>query len=114
MGVSKKCSSQRGGSGEFEHGLSPFAPTSLLPSPLPEMMTSHQYQMALLTITNSAFDLYLPAIVSGLNSSFNKDKDILVLPLDLLKFDTHQKMAQDVLKHFGKVLVMMMMMMMIL
>ena len=25
-GVSKKCASKRGGSGEFEHGFSPFAP----------------------------------------------------------------------------------------
>ena len=37
------------------------------------------------------------------DSSFKKDQDILVLPLDLQKFDTHEKLAQDVLKHFGKV-----------
>ncbi|KAL9982697.1 hypothetical protein ACROYT_G004773 [Oculina patagonica] len=43
------------------------------------------------------------AIATGLDSSFNKDQDILVLPLDLQKFGTHEKLAQDVLKHFGKV-----------
>ncbi|XP_078358032.1 dehydrogenase/reductase SDR family member 7-like [Oculina patagonica] len=43
------------------------------------------------------------AIATGLDSSFNKDQDILVLPLDLQKFDTHEKLTQDVLKHFGKV-----------
>ncbi|CAH3154884.1 unnamed protein product, partial [Porites evermanni] len=31
------------------------------------------------------------------------DQDILVLPLDLLKYDTHEKLAHDVLDHFGKV-----------
>ncbi|XP_058953898.1 dehydrogenase/reductase SDR family member 7 [Pocillopora verrucosa] len=43
------------------------------------------------------------AIATGLNSSFEKDQDILVLPLDLLKHDTHGNLTQDVLKHFGKV-----------
>lgn len=52
-----------------------------------------------------AFGFYLPAIIAtGLDSSFNKDQDILVLPLDLQKFGTHEKLTQDVLKHFGKVL----------
>lgn len=37
------------------------------------------------------------------DSSFKTDQDILVLPLDLLKYDTHEKLTQDVLKHFGKV-----------
>jgi len=36
------------------------------------------------------------------DSSF-KDQDILVLPLDSLKFNTHEKLTQDVLKYFGKV-----------
>ena len=43
------------------------------------------------------------AISLAHDSSFEKDQDILVLPLDLQKFDTHEKLAQDVLKHFGKV-----------
>lgn len=43
------------------------------------------------------------AIATGDDSSFNKDQDILVLPLDLMKFDTHGNLTQDVLKHFGKV-----------
>ena len=43
------------------------------------------------------------AISLALDPSFNQDQDILVLPLDLLKYDTHAKLAQDVLKHFGKV-----------
>jgi len=47
--------------------------------------------------------VYLPAISTALDSSFKKDQDILVLPLDLQKFDTHEQLAQDVLKHFGKV-----------
>ena len=41
---------------------------------------------------------FFSAIGTSHNSLFKKDQDILVLPLDLLKFDT-----QDVLKHFGKV-----------
>jgi len=47
--------------------------------------------------------VYLPAISIALDSSFKKDQDILVLPLDLQKFDTHQQLTQDVLKHFEKV-----------
>ena len=43
------------------------------------------------------------AISLAHDSSFEKDQDILVLPLDLQEFDTHEKLAQDVLKHFGKV-----------
>ena len=43
------------------------------------------------------------AIFLAHDSSFKKDQDILVLPLDLQKFDTHEKLARDVLKHFGKV-----------
>ena len=50
------------------------------------------------------FAFYLPAISSGLDSSFKKDQDIIVLPVDLMKYDTHEKLTQDVLKHFGKVL----------
>ena len=46
---------------------------------------------------------YFSAIASSLDSSFKKDHDILVLPLDLEKFDTHEKLTQNVLKHFGKV-----------
>jgi len=46
---------------------------------------------------------FFSAIVITHDSSFKKDQDILVLPLDLLKFDTHEKLVQDVLKHFGKV-----------
>ena len=41
------------------------------------------------------------AISLALDPSFNEDQDILVLPLDLLKYDTHAKLAQDVLNHFG-------------
>ncbi|KAM7431586.1 Dehydrogenase/reductase SDR member 7 [Porites harrisoni] len=43
------------------------------------------------------------AISLAIDPSFKKDQEILVLPLDLQKFDTHEKLAQDVLKHFGKV-----------
>ena len=32
-----------------------------------------------------------------------KDDDILVLPLDVLNFDTHSSATQKVLKYFGKV-----------
>ena len=46
---------------------------------------------------------FLPAISLAIDPSFKKDQEILVLPLDLQKFDTHEKLAQDVLKHFGKV-----------
>ena len=43
------------------------------------------------------------AIAIAHDSSFKKDQEILVLPLDSLKFDTHEKLTQNVLKHFGKV-----------
>ncbi|XP_022805754.1 dehydrogenase/reductase SDR family member 7-like, partial [Stylophora pistillata] len=43
------------------------------------------------------------AIATGLNSSFQKEQDILVLPLDLVKHDTHDNLTQDVIRHFGKV-----------
>ncbi|KAM7426229.1 Dehydrogenase/reductase SDR member 7 [Porites harrisoni] len=43
------------------------------------------------------------AISLAIDPSFNQDQDILVLPLDLLKYDTHEKLGQDVLNHFGKV-----------
>ena len=46
---------------------------------------------------------FLLAISLAIDPSFKKDQEILVLPLDLQKFDTHEKLAQDVLKHFGKV-----------
>ena len=32
-----------------------------------------------------------------------RQEDVLVLPLDLLQFETHQAAAQSVLKHFGQV-----------
>ncbi|KAK2572431.1 Dehydrogenase/reductase SDR family member 7 [Acropora cervicornis] len=43
------------------------------------------------------------AISSALDPSFQKDQDILVLPVDLLQLDTHENLAKDVIKHFGKV-----------
>ncbi|KAL9953301.1 hypothetical protein ACROYT_G040697 [Oculina patagonica] len=43
------------------------------------------------------------SMANELNPSFNKDQDILVLSLDLQKFDIHEKLSQVVLKHFGKV-----------
>lgn len=43
------------------------------------------------------------AISSSLDPLFKKDQDILVLPLDLVKFDTHEKLAKDVIMHFGEV-----------
>ena len=46
---------------------------------------------------------YFSAIAIAHDSSFKTDQDILVLPLDVLKFDAHEKLTQDVLKHFGKV-----------
>ncbi|XP_067036797.1 dehydrogenase/reductase SDR family member 7-like [Acropora muricata] len=43
------------------------------------------------------------AISRALDPSFQKDQDILVLPLDLLQLNTHENLAKDVIKHFGKV-----------
>ncbi|XP_068746504.1 dehydrogenase/reductase SDR family member 7-like [Montipora capricornis] len=43
------------------------------------------------------------AISSALHPSFKKDQDILVLPLDLSQFNTHEKLTEDVINHFGKV-----------
>ena len=50
------------------------------------------------------FETYISAIAIAYDSSFKKDQYILVLPLDLLRFDTHEKLTQDVLKHFEKVM----------
>ena len=36
--------------------------------------------------------------------AFDKDQDILVIPLDLTKFDTHEKCMKNVLSHFHKVI----------
>ena len=49
------------------------------------------------------FLLCFADIAIGLDLSFKKDQEILVLPLDLVKYDTHENLTQDVLKHFGKV-----------
>ena len=46
---------------------------------------------------------FFSAIAIAHDSSFKKDQEILVLLLDTLKFDTHEKLTQNVLKHFGKV-----------
>lgn len=43
------------------------------------------------------FDIYI--LVHG----NIKEEDILVLPLDALKFETHSSATQDVLKYFSKV-----------
>ena len=56
-----------------------------------------------LSLISFVFNLYISAIALDHDSSFEKDQDILVLPLDSLKFDTHEQLTQDVLKHFGKV-----------
>ena len=49
------------------------------------------------------FLLCFADIATSLDSSFKKDQEIIVLPLDLVKYDTHENLTQDVLKHFGKV-----------
>ena len=49
------------------------------------------------------FIIIFSAIAITHDSLFKEDQNILVLPLDSLKFDTHEKLTQDVLKHFGKV-----------
>ena len=36
---------------------------------------------------------------------FNGDKDILVLPLDTTKFDTHEEAFKTVVDHFSQVFV---------
>lgn len=48
-------------------------------------------------------DLCISAIAIAHDTSFKTDQDILVLPLDLQKFDTHENLTDDVFKHFGKV-----------
>ena len=50
------------------------------------------------------FETYISAIAIAHDSSVKNDQDILVLPLDLLRFDTHDKLTKDVLKHFDKVM----------
>ena len=53
--------------------------------------------------TKFSLYFYISAIAIAHDSSFKTDQAILVLPLDMLKFDAHEKLTQDVLKHFGKV-----------
>ena len=56
-----------------------------------------------LIATQKICNIIFSAIAIAHDSSFKKDQEILVLPLDTLKFDTHEKLTQNVLKHFGKV-----------
>ncbi len=40
---------------------------------------------------------------AGKVKDFNSDNDILVLPLDTTKFDTHEEALKTVLDHFNQV-----------
>ena len=61
------------------------------------------YQKILTVLLKNKPTWFTSAISSALDPSFQKDQDILVLPLDLLQLDTHENLAKDVIKHFGKV-----------
>ena len=61
------------------------------------------YQKKLMVLLENKPTWFTSAISSALDPSFQKDKDILVLPLDLSQLDTHENLAKDVIKHFGKV-----------
>ena len=61
------------------------------------------YQKKLMVLLKNKPTWFTSAISSALDPSFQKDQDILVLPLDLLQLDTHENLAKDVIKHFGKV-----------
>ena len=61
------------------------------------------YQKKLMVLLKNKPTCFTSAISSALDPSFQKDQDILVLPLDLLQLDTHENLAKDVIKHFGKV-----------
>ena len=43
-------------------------------------------------------------LAAGKVKDFNNDNDILVLPLDTTKFDTHEEALKTVLDHFNQVL----------
>ena len=60
-------------------------------------------QKKLMVLLKNKPTCFTSAISSALDPSFQKDQDILVLPLDLLQLDTHENLAKDVIKHFGKV-----------
>ena len=77
---------------------SPWAPWSL------NAASKHWAEAKTFLYAELDLTISFPSAISlAHDSSFKKDQDILVLPLDLQKFDTHEKLAQDVLKHFGKV-----------
>ncbi|XP_068712031.1 dehydrogenase/reductase SDR family member 7-like [Montipora foliosa] len=42
-------------------------------------------------------------ISSATDSTFENDQNILVLPMDLLQYETHEQLAKDVIRCFGKI-----------
>ena len=69
----------------------------------PLLLTNNKLILANFLPFSFVFNLYISAIAIDHGSSFEKNQDILVLPLDSVKFDTHEQLTQDVLKHFGRV-----------
>ena len=48
--------------------------------------------------------MFISELAAEKVKDFNNDKDILVLPLDTTKFDTHEDALNTVLAHFRQVL----------
>lgn len=46
---------------------------------------------------------FVSDISSALDSTFENDQNIFVLPMDLLQFDKHEQHVKDVIQYFGKV-----------
>ena len=46
---------------------------------------------------------FVSDISSALDSTFENDQNVFVLPMDLLQFEKHEQRVKDVLEYFGKV-----------
>ena len=46
---------------------------------------------------------FVSDISSALDSTFENDQNVFVLPMDLLQFEKHEQRVKDVIQHFGKV-----------
>ena len=46
---------------------------------------------------------FVSDISSALDSTFENDQNVFVLPMDLLQFEKHEQHVKDVIQYFGKV-----------
>ena len=66
--------------------------------------TNHTDCRVYLYYINANILCLISELAVGKANDFNSDKDILVLPLDTTKFETHEDAFKTVLDHFSQVL----------